>query len=236
MNMDLFHEWLKRFDLYVGRSQCRKILLLIDSCSAHGTPKTLPSLHNVRIEFLPPNTTSEVQVLDAGKRAWLKATYKRRLLFRFLKNIDMGRKSIYIVEILTAIRWTTEKWKNCSADVIKNCFSHCLIADFQITEEDIGTTVRETMASTTPDATEHNIENARVALENFLNHVDEDVVTEELSIKQLGREIGIVNGEEDQGLVTERVDAENSRAAHQELQHLAGARSIFRKAWGAKLC
>ena len=82
--MELFHGWLQRLDQYIGRTPGRKILLLLDDCSAHGKKESLPELQNVHVEFLPPNTTSKVQPLDAGIIAWVKKMYRRRLLSGFL--------------------------------------------------------------------------------------------------------------------------------------------------------
>lgn len=91
MNQHLFFSWLERFDRYISREKGRKVLLLIDNCSAHGNERTLPSLENVRVDFLPPNTTSKIQPLDAGIIAWVKTKFRRRLLLRIFENIDMGK-------------------------------------------------------------------------------------------------------------------------------------------------
>lgn len=37
MNAPQFFSWIQRLDQYIGREEGRKILLLIDNCSAHGT-------------------------------------------------------------------------------------------------------------------------------------------------------------------------------------------------------
>lgn len=90
------------------------------------------------------------------------------------------------------------------------------------------------MGSITPCAPEQNIAYLRVGLENLLNFVDEDVLTEELSTEQLGRENTEVSEEGDQDIVTEGVDDEESLTVRQEFQHLAQARASFRKAWEAR--
>jgi len=61
MTGDLFKSWLVKFDQKMRLNQ-RNLLLLIDNCTAHSTI----NLKSVRIEFLPPNTTSKLQPMDQG--------------------------------------------------------------------------------------------------------------------------------------------------------------------------
>lgn len=86
----------------------------------------------------------------------------------------------------------------------------------------------------TCDATEHSTEYTRVGLENLLNPVDEDVVTEDQSTKQLWREIAGVNNEENEDIVTEEADNEESLTVCEELQHLAHVGSSLER--HAELC
>ena len=71
-------EWLRWFDnLMAGR----KVLLLLDNFSGHelGVEKVggLDGLCNVKIHWLPPNTTSHWQPLDQGIIALFKLHYRR---------------------------------------------------------------------------------------------------------------------------------------------------------------
>ena len=72
MTTALLFEWLERFNAKIARTFCGEVALLIDNCSAHGTLENVPSLSNVEVIFLPPNTTSKLQPLDAGIIASLK--------------------------------------------------------------------------------------------------------------------------------------------------------------------
>ena len=49
------------------------ILLYIDNCTAH--PKV--HLSNIKLIFLPPNTTSQLQPLDAGIIQAVKMIYRK---------------------------------------------------------------------------------------------------------------------------------------------------------------
>ena len=77
MTTDLFFKWLDRFNFLFGTAPGRKVVLLLDNCSAHGTVANLPSFSNVRIIFLPPNTTCKIQPMDAGIIATMKKRYRQ---------------------------------------------------------------------------------------------------------------------------------------------------------------
>lgn len=229
MNKILFYEWLHRLDRYIGKEEGRKILLLIDNCSAHGKQETLPVLQNVRVEYLPPNTTSKVQPLDAGVIAWVKRKYKRRLLLRVFDNIDMGRKSIYNVDILTAIRWTGEEWENCPPRVIRNCFLHCFKKQ-DICEKERGDDREDVLNRMESDAEEHNVAYTRAGLENLLHPDGEDDIEENVGVEELRYEVAGVD------IVTQSSDGEESvevddsmMTTAQELECLAIARSILER-------
>lgn len=66
MTMRLFHGWLGRLYQYIDRLLWCEILLLLDNCSAHGKKEKFPEMKNICVEFLPPNTKSKIQPLDAG--------------------------------------------------------------------------------------------------------------------------------------------------------------------------
>jgi len=66
----IFREWLIWFDKRINRP----VLLLLDNCPAHGVKSKLPTLQNTEIMFLPPNTTSKLQPMDAGIIRSFKAT------------------------------------------------------------------------------------------------------------------------------------------------------------------
>ena len=73
MTSVLFEKWFKEDFIpsvklnYSRKNIPFKILLLLDNCTAH-PPALLKHIDpNVRVEFLPPNTTSLIQPMDQGK-------------------------------------------------------------------------------------------------------------------------------------------------------------------------
>lgn len=227
MTKCLFFAWLNRLDVYVGSTTGRKILLLIDNCSAHGRKDELPKLENVRVEFLPPNTTSKVQPLDAGIIAWVKSRFRRRLLFRVFDNIDAGKKSIYNIDILTAMRWTVEEWGRCPGDVIHNCFNHCFRKAGELGRDIEKEVEVETMENMQRDAYEHGGTVTQAGLQNFLNPEEEDNVLEQVNYDDLVREVAGIEddeAEQEEQIVTAE---EDFYTIEQQLQSLAIARAVL---------
>ena len=68
MNSTLFEEWVRELDVKF-RKENRKLALVIDNCPAH---PTMADLSNVKLIFLPPNTTSVSQTMDQGVIKCLK--------------------------------------------------------------------------------------------------------------------------------------------------------------------
>jgi hypothetical protein len=100
------------------KEEKRKILLLIDNCSAH---KNVPRhVENIKVVFLPPNCTSILQPLDQGIIHATKVHYRSRLVRRMLANISVGRDAN--ASILEAIQMFSAAWKTLSAATIVNCF------------------------------------------------------------------------------------------------------------------
>ena len=88
------------------------------------------------------------------------------------ENINVGKKSIYNVDIFTAMQCTCEDWKNCTASVIYNCFKHYLKQSSNPgmdAEEELNDSALQSMER---DA-EHGVTFTRAALSGLLNQEDE---------------------------------------------------------------
>ena len=118
MTTEIFGDFLKRFDKSVGKEN-RKVLLLLDNCSAHG--KSNLRLENVRLHYLPPNTTSVIQPLDQGVIRSFKSYYHSRLAERSIVKIE-AKSDFQKVDIMEAIDICHYAWKKVTRDTIANCF------------------------------------------------------------------------------------------------------------------
>ena len=66
---------MKKLDLQM-RKRKRKIVLVLDNCTAHPNGSDLT---NIKLVFLPPHTTAKTQPMDAGVIHCIKADYRKNL-------------------------------------------------------------------------------------------------------------------------------------------------------------
>lgn len=64
----------------------RRILLLLDNCTAH---LNLQNLQNIDLKFLPPNTTSLIQPLDQGIIKTMNTNYRQAMQNFIVETIDV---------------------------------------------------------------------------------------------------------------------------------------------------
>ena len=126
MTSALFKEWLERLNGSMMRQQ-HSILLFVDNCGAH------PDMHlsNVKVMFLPPNTTPRLQPCDAGIIANVKTPHHEHLLHHILTAMDDANSaadSAKRVNILDTISWLHLSWAGVSEECIRKCFAHVVSA------------------------------------------------------------------------------------------------------------
>ncbi|CAH1769692.1 4831_t:CDS:2, partial [Entrophospora sp. SA101] len=103
MRTDIFEKWLRDLDT-VFRVENRNILLLIDNAPSHTDPGSLLDeqlknqisaqsndfrLTNIKIHFLPPNTTAHLQPMDAGIINNYKVNYKQLYVHNLIKKFEL---------------------------------------------------------------------------------------------------------------------------------------------------
>ena len=120
----------------------------MDNATCH--PETLEGkFSNIKIKFLPKNTTSRLQPLDAGIIRNFKVKYRKSLVKYVLSRISDGSSAVEIansVNVLMAIRWVQRAWQDVLPSTIKRCFEKCGFctaeADIDV-EEDKNEELRE---------------------------------------------------------------------------------------------
>ena len=125
MNNKVFSDWINNVDVDM-RNQKRKILLMLDNASSHGQEDDYSHLTHVKVKFLPANTTSHLQPLDAGIIRTFKAYYRQLMLRTLLCKMDSSSTAQQLckeVTLLDAIEWTVTAWDRVKCDTIVNCFA-----------------------------------------------------------------------------------------------------------------
>lgn len=84
MTSEVFRKFLFKWDTELKLKK-QKILLLVDNCPAH--PDVKP-LQQIKLVFLPANTTSILQPMDQGVIKSLKDKFRKLLILKIMKNIE----------------------------------------------------------------------------------------------------------------------------------------------------
>jgi hypothetical protein len=119
MTSKIFTEVLKIWNNKFQKEN-RKVLLFIDKCSAH--PEI--QLSNIKLIYLPPNTTFVLQPMDQGIIKCFKSYY-RKILIRKLITDFKAKKEVHLnkLNILEAILMSNSAWNELRSEVISNCFT-----------------------------------------------------------------------------------------------------------------
>ena len=116
MTSEIFERYIRKLDQKMAK-QNRKIALVLDNCTAH---PEIPNLQFIKFVYLPPNTTSKTQPLDAGVIRCLKAYYRhdlaKRRLFAFENKLD------FTIDIKSAMEILKLAWNKVTPTTILNCF------------------------------------------------------------------------------------------------------------------
>ena len=75
---------------------------------------------NIKVLFLPPNTTSKLQPLDLGIIQNFKLYYCNLLMRFVLAKMEECTTDVKSFTVLHAIRWIAQAWSKVKPDVIKN--------------------------------------------------------------------------------------------------------------------
>lgn len=158
MTTELFAEWLERFDRRMKLLKKERVLLLLDNFSGHKASKLkdLPKLLCTKILYLPANTTSKLQPMDAGIIRNFKLYYHKRFNRYILRRLEMlestrvrgaidvavgiVRKEVPMenpekpayIHLRGSINMAVEAWSDVLPQTLGNCFRHCNIRTISI--------------------------------------------------------------------------------------------------------
>ena len=101
--------------------QNRNVLLFLGNATSH-QESIQKSLTNMKLVFLPKNTKSRLQPLDAGVIRVFKLKYCQLLIKYVISRVDENMRALDIikaVEILKVIGWVKSTWEEVTPDTIK---------------------------------------------------------------------------------------------------------------------
>ena len=107
----------------------RKVILFLDNATYY-PESMIGQFSQIKIIFLSNNKTSRLQPLDASIIQNFKVKYRKRQVKYVLARIQEDVSTTQIVkvaDVLAAIRWQQEAWKEVSNLTIKNYFEKCAL-------------------------------------------------------------------------------------------------------------
>jgi hypothetical protein len=117
MTSTLFDEWLLKFDKRMRAENCN-VALILDSCAVHSVDTA--AVRNVSVYFLPPNTTSKTQPMDAGVIKNLTPHYRSQIVRQRLAAHEEGVS--FQFDILDSVRLLRRGWYMVEPETIINCY------------------------------------------------------------------------------------------------------------------
>ena len=115
-------------------SSSRSIILLMDNAGCH--PEDLKTkFSNIKVCFLPANTTLKLQPLDLGLILNFKVHYRYLFLRYILAKIDECVSASDVsksITVLVVVRWITMAWSLVEEETIRKCFRKAGILDLDM--------------------------------------------------------------------------------------------------------
>jgi DNA-binding XRE family transcriptional regulator len=120
MQVSIFQHWIKKVNEQMKKEK-KKIIMLLDNASSHVGEDL--DLSNVKLHFLPANTTAHLQPLDAGIIWSFKCHYKKLLCQNRIEMYDLykiteNKESISKLTIYDAIKFISKAWENVKGETI----------------------------------------------------------------------------------------------------------------------
>ncbi|XP_071508679.1 tigger transposable element-derived protein 4-like [Diadema antillarum] len=137
MTSNLFELFMTKLNEKMKR-QRRKILMLLDNAPSHPHLQ----LSHIKLVFLPPNTTSVTQPMDQGIIQAAKLKFRKRQLRGIIQQMEQepGLTAPDIMRrtnLLQAIYWVDQSWKDTNAETIQKCFRKCGVGPQDVGEVEL---------------------------------------------------------------------------------------------------
>nr|XP_030689923.1 tigger transposable element-derived protein 6 [Globicephala melas] len=132
------NEWLMQVDARMKQAE-RRILLLIDNCSAHNV---LPRLERIQVGYLPSKCTAVLQPLNLGIIHTTKVLYRSHLLKQILLKLNSSedQEKVDIKQAIDMI--AVALWSVKQSTVVK-CWQKAGIIPVELTDSEVDAAASE---------------------------------------------------------------------------------------------
>ena len=106
---------MKNWNDELARQQ-RHILLLIDNAPSH----IVDEYSNIKIQFLPPNTTSKIQPLDQGIIRSVKCAYRKTIQVQYcscVENYEEVKRIMQSFDFVVAVNTLVDAWEGVKPEL-----------------------------------------------------------------------------------------------------------------------
>ena len=125
MTAPIFQCWLKGWNEELIK-QKHEILLLIDNAPSDIVDDS--GYSNIKVQFLPPNTMSQIQPLDQGIIRVTKCHYRKMICELYLDGIEnklQAKQIMRDIDFVVACQTLVKSWNLVTDDLITKCFTRC---------------------------------------------------------------------------------------------------------------
>ena len=136
-----FNDWYRNFFIPHVKKLCRmkniafKILLVLDNAPGH--PDLSKINPNIKVAFLPANTTSLLQPMDMGVISIAKTNYKYELLDSAIKAAATPQKITLLeflksITILDAMKFFGRSWESVPTSAMQGVWNKVVTMCFEV--------------------------------------------------------------------------------------------------------
>lgn len=122
MTQSIMNEWLTELNKDM-KKQKRNILLFMDNAKCHPIDS---NFSNLKIKFLPPNTTAFCQPMDQGIIQTFKLRYRKMQMQKLVSKMSgvvSVRDLIKSLNVLDAVNWINMAVKEVKRSTVQKCFA-----------------------------------------------------------------------------------------------------------------
>lgn len=194
MRGDLMQEWFRSFYRHIGTQ--RRVVLLLDNFSAHlSALDNAPPPSNIKVVFLPSNSTSIYQPLDQGIIRNLKHHYRKKWMTWMINMMDRGVDPTQRMSLYYTLHWITQTWRRDVLDeTIRKCFIKSTIISPSTNEMDLSQSEDLQLGDLYTQVTDRLPGTEVMELEEFLDPPGEDFDVKEPDLSDIILDFSEENG------------------------------------------